>query len=282
MGLKLKIVEKITNKKFIDYLRNQDKEIGEGSVLKSFEDNIEEFENSIEKRITNKINNNDSIPYINIKHFLDRYLNATKFKFVDLSNGLVSCINSRSFSGALTISRTILENVAMLHLKSSEFIKCLDNKKYVKLLHELLKMNVRNQKTYRVKDYKRTHINDALRYFSKKLGKDDDDTFYLYDNISERVHPSPSSFMMYIDTSNKKENKYQNSFSLNSKDIQGLYSFIALTMVDIVITIEDLYPKIQKDLINFLKDSKLEIDIYFKNNSADNKKHNELIKQFNT
>ena len=53
-------------------------------------------------------------------------------------------------------------------------------------------------------------------------------------------------------------------------------------MVDIVITIEDLYPKIQKDLINFLKDSKLEIDIYFKNNSADNKKHNELINQFNT
>ena len=32
----------------------------------------------------------------------------------------------------------------------------------------------------------------------RKLGKDDDDTFYLYDNISERVHPSPSSFMMYI------------------------------------------------------------------------------------
>ena len=169
----------------------------------------------------------------------------------------------------------------MLHLKSSEFIKCLENKKYVKLLHELLKMNVRYQKTYRVKDYKRTHINDALRHFNRKLGKDDD-VFYLYDNISERVHPSPSSFMMYIDANNKKENRYQNSFSLNSKDIQGFYSFIALTMVDIVITIEDLYPKIQKDLINYLKDYKLEIDIHFKNNSADNKKHNELINQFNT
>tara|TARA_B100001123_G_C15031857_1_gene915723 strand:+ start:72 stop:896 length:825 start_codon:yes stop_codon:yes gene_type:complete len=274
-------VEKITNKQFIDYLRNQDKEMDGGDVLKSFEYNIEELENSLEKRITNKIDNHDSIPYINIKHFLDRYLNATKFKFVDLSNGLVSCINSRSFSGALTISRTILENVAMLHLKSSEFIKCLENKKYVKLLHELLKMNVRYQKTYRVKDYKRTHINDALRHFNRKLGKDDD-AFYLYDNISERVHPSPSSFMMYIDTNNKKENRYQNSFSLNSKDIQGFYSFIALTMVDIVLTIQDLYPKIQKDLINYLKDSKLEIDIHFKNNSADNKKHNELINQFNT
>jgi|TARA_Y100000294_G_C8470996_1_gene302645 hypothetical protein len=280
VGLKLKIVEKITNKQFIDYLRNQDKEMGGGDVLKSFEYNIEELENSLERRITNKIDNHDSIPYINIKHFLDRYLNATKFKFVDLSNGLVSCINSRSFSGALTISRTILENVAMLHLKSSEFIKCLENKKYVKLLHELLKMNVRYQKTYRVKDYKRTHINDALRHFNRKLGKDD--AFYLYDNISERVHPSPSSFMMYIDTNNKKENRYQNSFSLNSKDIQGFYSFIALTMVDIVLTIQDLYPKIQKDLINYLKDSKLEIDIHFKNNSADNKKHNELINQFNT
>ena len=36
-------------------------------------------------------------------------------------------------------------------------------------------------RTYKVKDYKRTHINDALRHFNRKLGKDDE-AFYLYDN----------------------------------------------------------------------------------------------------
>lgn len=273
---------KIINKKFVEYLKNQDKQIGRGGdLLKTFEDNIEVLENSLQKRIINKIDEKDSIPYINIKQFLERYINATKYKFVDLSNGLISCINSGSFSGALTISRAIIENEAMLQLKSSEFIKLLKNGNYIKLLHGLLQMNVRNNKSYKVINYKRTHINDALRFFSKKNDKDDT-TFFLYDNVSERVHPSPSSFMMYIDTHNKMEkNKYQSSFSLNSEDIQGMYSLIAYTLLGISITIEDIYPKIDRELINNLIQSKLKVDIHFKNNSLDNKKHNELIAQFN-
>ena len=88
--------------------------------------------------------------------------------------------------------------------------------------------------------------------------------------------------MMYIDTHNKTEkNKYQSSFSLNSEDIQGMYSLIAYTLLGISITIEDIYPKIVRELINNLIQSKLKIDIHFKNNSLDNKKHNELIAQFN-
>jgi hypothetical protein len=277
-------MEKITNKKFIDFLRSEDKKIldGKESILLGFEHNINELENLIEKRIINKIDHEDSIPYINIKHFLERYINATKFKFIDLSAGLVSCINSGSFSGALTISRTVLENIAMLHLKTSEFIKLLNNKNYVKLLHELLKMNVKSHSAERrIKDYKRTHVNDALKHFSKKFDSGEF-TRNLYDNVSERVHPSPSSFMMYIDSMKKSKNKYQNSFSFNSKDIQGHYSFIALTLVDIVYTVESIYPDIQKDLIDLLKNSKLSIEMYFKHNSEDNKKHNELISRFNT
>ena len=270
-------MEKITNKKFIDYVRSEDKRI-----LVRFESAIQELENLTEKRIINKNDQNKSIEYINIKHFLERYINATKFKFLDLSIGLVSCINSGSISGALTISRTLLENSAMLHLKSSEFIKLLNNKNYIKLLHELLKMNVRYESKYRVKDYKRTHLNDALKYFSKEVIGEEGFTSGLYDKVSERVHPSPSSFMMYIDAMNiKKRNKYQNSFSLNSKDIQNQYSFILLIMLDFALIIEILYPKIQIDLINFLKDSKLAVEIYF-NHSEYNKKHNELIKQYNT
>ena len=139
---------KITNKKFVEYLKNQDKQIGlGGDLLKTFEDNIEVLENSLQKRIVNKIDEEDTIPYINIKQFLERYVNATKYKFVDLSNGLISCINSGSFSGALTISRAIIENEAMLQLKSSEFIKFLNNGNYIKLLHGLLQMNVRNNRS---------------------------------------------------------------------------------------------------------------------------------------
>ena len=78
-----------------------------------------------------------------------------------------------------------------------------------------------------------------------------------------------------------KKNKYQSSFSLNSEDIQGMYSLIAYTLLGISITIEDIYTKIDRELINNLIQSKLKIDIHFKNNSLDNKKHNELIAQFN-
>ena len=166
-------MEKIRNKKFIDYLRSQDKEIQaerkdatRGDVLKSFENNIEKLETLVEKRINNK-KDEDSGPYNNIKFLLRRYINATKFKFIDLTKGLISCVNSGSYSGALVISRTILENVAMLDLKRAEFNKLLINKKYLKLLKELLMVNVKDYQTYKVKDYKRTHINDALRHYSK-------------------------------------------------------------------------------------------------------------------
>ena len=65
---------KITNKKFVEYLKNQDKQIGRGGdLLKTFEDNIEVLENSLQKRIINKIDEKDSIPYINIKIFREIY-----------------------------------------------------------------------------------------------------------------------------------------------------------------------------------------------------------------
>ena len=81
-------MEKIRNKKFIDYLRSQDKEIQaerkdatRGDVLKSFENNIEKLETLVEKRINNK-KDEDSGPYNNIKFLLRRYINATKSKFI--------------------------------------------------------------------------------------------------------------------------------------------------------------------------------------------------------
>ena len=280
-------MEKIRNKKFIDYLRSQDKEIQaerkdatRGDVLKSFENNIEKLETLVEKRINNK-KDEDSGPYNNIKFLLRRYINATKFKFIDLTKGLISCVNSGSYSGALVISRTILENVAMLDLKRAEFNKLLINKKYLKLLKELLMVNVKDYQTYKVKDYKRTHINDALRHYNKK--DRERDIFKIYNPISERVHPSPSSFLMYQETMIIKESYSQVSFSHNSQEVQGaIFGIIGLMLTHISIIVEDHYPLIKKELIDILENYKLPIEVYFQNNISDSEEHDKLLKYFNT
>ena len=280
-------MEKIRNKKFIDYLRSQDKEIQaerkdatRGDVLKSFENNIEKLETLVEKRINNK-KDEDSGPYNNIKFLLRRYINATKFKFIDLTKGLISCVNSGSYSGALVISRTILENVAMLDLKRAEFNKLLINKKYLKLLKELLMVNVKDYQTYKVKDYKRTHINDALRHYNKK--DRERDIFKIYNPISERVHPSPSSFLMYQEIMIIKESYSQVSFSHNSQEVQGaIFGIIGLMLTHISIIVEDHYPLIKKELIDILENYKLPIEVYFQNNISDSEEHDKLFKYFNT
>ena len=74
-------------------------------------------------------------------------------------------------------------------------------------------VNVKDYQTYKVKDYKRTHINDALRHYSKDRELD---IFKIYNPISERVHPSPSSFLMYQEIMIIKESYSQVSFSHNS------------------------------------------------------------------
>ena len=280
-------MEKIRNKKFIDFLRSQDKEIQakrkdatRGDVLKSFENNIEKLETLVEKRINNK-KDEDSGPYNNIKFLLRKYINATKFKFIDLTKGLISCVNSGSYSGALVISRTILENVAMLDLKRAEFNKLLINKKYLKLLKELLMVNVKDYQTYKVKDYKRTHINDALRHYNKK--DRERDIFKIYNPISERVHPSPSSFLMYQEIMTIKESYSQVSFSHNSQEVQGaIFGIIGLMLTHISIIVEDHYPLIKKELIDILENYKLPIEVYFQNNISDSEEHDKLLKYFNT
>ena len=92
-------MEKITNKKFIDFIKSGDKKIQQkkknsirGDLLKDFETNIEILEALVEKRINNKDNKNSEC-YNNISFLLRKYINATKFKFIDLTKGLISCIN---------------------------------------------------------------------------------------------------------------------------------------------------------------------------------------------
>ena len=281
-------MEKISNKVFIQYVKSFTKktwhsqEIG---LLKNFEINIEKLENLIEKRIINKSESEDEAVYLSINHHIATYVNSTKIKFVDLYKGFINCINSGSYSGALVISRTILENVSMLDYLSTKFIKLFKDKNYIKLLKEILNLSVPSWSTEKIKDYKRTHINDALRHFSKSdtggFG-DEKKIFIIYDPVSEMTHPSATSFLMYSSHNNSKKNgitKFQTSFSQNSEKIhEKVFPPISLVLVYPYFLVEELYPKIQKDLIDMIKKSKIEIDTHFKFNPEDAIKYDELVK----
>ena len=95
-------------------------------------------------------------------------------------------------------------------------------------------------------------------------------------------HPSASSFLMYQSHNNLKKNemtKFQTSFSQNSENIHDkVFPPISWVLVYPYLLVEKLYPKVQKDLIDVIKNSKLEIDTHFKNNLDDLIKYNELTK----
>ena len=279
-------MEKISNKVFTQFLESfikKTKNSQEFDLLKNFEIGTEKLENSIERRITNS-ESSQELYYFNFNHHIETHYNSTKIKFVDLYKGLISCINSGSFSGALVISRTILENISMLDYLSSKFIKLFNDKNYIKLLKELLNLSVPSWDTEKVEDYRRTHVNDALRHYSKKLfeNKSEKEIFKIYDTVSEMSHPAATSFLMYNSNSITEKNnklKQQTSFSQNSKNIhEKVLPPISMMLLYPSLLVDELYPQIQKDLIDNIKNSKFEINSHFKLNPEDAIKYNELIK----
>ena len=278
-------MEKISNKKFIQMLKSMP--VGKDpktektyNVLSEFEINIEKLENSMEKRIINKWEIGETDVYHNMIHHIETHVNSTRHKFFDLYKGLINCINSGSYSGALIISRTILENVSMLDFLSSKFIKLFKYKNYLGLIKELRNLSVPSWRTETVKDYKRTHIYDALRNFKGGWGKYEKDIFKIYDPISEMTHPSATSFLMYGSHQNlntDKGSKSQSSFSQNSENIQDLvFPMIGMMLLYAQCLVEEIYPKIQNDLIDPIKNSKEEIEIHFKYNLLEIEEYNKL------
>ena len=276
-------MEKILNKIFIQYSQSHfnDKE---NNLIENFQSNLEKLENLIEKRIKHNYDSEEAV-YYNILHHIETHINATKIKFIDLYKGYIFCINSNSYSGALVISRTLLENISMLDFLSMRLIKLVESRDYIKIIKELLNLSVPSWQTFKVDDYRRTHVNDALRHFSKSTAfkeKSEKEIFKIYDPISEMSHPSPSSFLMYQTTSNNIENdkiKFQTSFSQNSENIhEKVFPPISWVLVYPDILINKLYPKIQKELIDEIKKKELEIHLHFKNNTHDSEKYNDLVR----
>jgi len=271
-------MNQITNKHFIDFVRSEDKKIqkkikdpdkDQSNIILTFEESLLKLQNSLEKRISNK--NSINSHYKTIHFFFNLYLISTKYKFVDLSIGLISCINSKSFGSALTISRSILENVAMLGLKVHNFSELLKKKNFLKLSKEIFMMYVPDHAKKFIDDYKRTHVNDALRHYDKYLNSKKTVMFDIYGSISERVHPSPSSFLMYQEINELKNDFKQISFSQNSKYIQDtIYSVLVFMIIHINSVINEFYPYTEKNFVNLLKTNSDSIKIHFKININDN------------
>lgn len=254
-------VEKITNLKFIDYFEKE---------FRKLDEVYEEHNNLvylIEKKTKTKINNleahNIGSVVFNLEHGLHQYADTLVYKFVDLINSFISSINSRSFSGAIVVSRALYEHFAMFALKTLEHKKYLNEKNYLKLSRELAYWGVSSHDSEIAVKYKRTHIMDAIRYLNEYFRSDLEqnpnlgENFYedLYNQLSNSTHPASNSLLMYAKKIDEKWNssgyKAEMIYSFDV-DNQYLYNIGYIFNLISNYLVSDLFPKyIDKVLKNF-------------------------------
>ena len=211
-------------------------------------------------------------------------INSFSFKIVDLLSGIISSINSESYSSALTITRSLLEHFAMINLKFNNYLKFLEEKNYEKLSIELAYWGV----DYKLNNIlteeagKRTHVYKALRFFSKYISKKNDvkyseeDILKEYDEFSEMIHPASNSLMMYYDFSIEHTEDDDGSigigqkfiFSNNSDRIQKrVFNIIAWPLLFITLNLSnDIYPNLLLKVAQKIFNDRNEIIKYFKEN----------------
>jgi len=268
-------MEKITNKLFKNYITSQKKSGVDFDILEKCLDNIEEART---KRFQFTNLNGEHPMYHNFELTLIPYINSTKFKFVDLYNSLITSINISSFGAALAISRTIIEHFAMLTFICDKLEKYLNNKDYYNFAKILFSTGVDFNSKEILKNYKRIHVYDALRHFPKVMNKISKkkkafsaQIIDVYDAMSEMTHAAPSSLLMY-ETTQKETNRFNDdkikfSFSLKSDRIQArLFPLIAMQFYLAGLLDMDIYPHINKNLIDKFKDEKENINLYHTNN----------------
>ena len=262
-------MDKISNTRFIEEaqkLYGKTKGIENNSQLGDFYLNLEVLESSIKKRLTTNIKgkSDSELVYLNLKRILDAHYNATRIKFIDLFRGYISCINAESYSGAIIISRAILENTAMLSYLSAELSKKLDKKDYMSFCKLLVNFTVSVWTKDKISVYERTHINDALRYFSAtSLSKKNSssDVFKFYDPLSEFSHPAPTSFMMYGVGTIYKDKIVEEQKQL--RPMAPVMSLLAYFLVYPELLVKEIYPNINEGVFDLLSYYKSDIDAHF-------------------
>ena len=252
-------MKKITNQKFIEYFEREFRKLD--TIYNEHSNLLNLMETKTVTRISNLESHEIGSVVFNVESGLHQYADTLVYKFLDLINSIIVSINSKSFSGAIVVTRALYEHFAMFALKTSEYEKYLNEKNYLKLSRELTYWGLSTHDADIAIKHKRTHVMDAIRYlkeyFSSYWEKDQNKDFYekLYDEFSNTTHPASNSLLMYATNFDEKWNssgyRAQLSYSLNV-DEQFFFNIGYILNLVSNCLVSDLFPKyIDNVLKNF-------------------------------
>ena len=260
----------IKNKIFLNYLKSTSKDAKE--ELEDYYKSIQEIEIKKIKRFKQKYTANNML-YANILNSSESYLNSSRYKFFDLCNGFNNSINCNSYSAALSVGRFIIEHYAMLVYAGNKIDNLIKNKNFYGLFSFINSMTAPPNQKNLLKDYKRVHVNDALRsigeiWFSKGKSKKQRENaqkkmLQVYGDISEYVHPAAPSSLMYEtqqieekDATNPldKEFIHRTSFSPNSENMHKIIFLYFKVIINFAKSIVDALNSFEDNIIQKIKD----------------------------
>ena len=275
------MISEINNKVFLNKIKNNNYDIQE------FYNNLNIIENRKQKRLIYKFTNDEAI-FSDLLSHTQSLFNSYLFKIVDLNCGLISSINSKSFSASIVISRTIFETISMVFYINSKLENWLKTNNYFEIYKLLANFSVGIGAVDEIVNYKRIHVNDAIRFFAEEIlnfdkKKKDFDKLYLemYSRMSELSHPAPTSLLVYQNEyveRNEFNNKKINSFSIQSERFQSIFWMITHTFSLLKIFNLILFESDDFKIIKDLKDKKSNIINFYKFNSEEKKKLASLFK----
>jgi len=199
-------MEKIKNKKILDIFKELDLE----EALDEMDKYLSELEKIKRNNISYKFSNTEAKDVGSVLHNIDiglsQYVNSNIFKFLDLFNGAINCINNKDYSSGITIARALFEHFAMFALKTDLYSKYIKSKEYLKISSDLMYWAVPESMRALHPNYKRTHIMDAIRFLDK-IEEDLPEKYFedKYHSFSESVHPASNSLLMNNESSGKEK-----------------------------------------------------------------------------
>lgn len=260
----------IKNKIFLNYLKSTSKDAKQ--ELEDYYKSIQEIETKKIKRLKQKFTANN-ILYANILNSSESYLNSARYKFFDLCNGFNNSINCNSYAAALSIGRFIIEHYAMIVHTGSKIDNLIKKKNFYELFNFINSITVPSSQRNLLKDYKRIHVNDALRsigeiWFKKGESKKQREKaqkkmLKVYGDISEHIHPAAPSSLMYetqqieeIDAINPSDKKFihRTSFSPNSKNMHKTVFLYFNIIINFAKSIVDALDSFDDNIIKKIKD----------------------------
>ena len=200
-------MEKIKNKKILDIFKELDLE----EALDEMDKYLSDLEKIKRNEISYKFSNTEAKDVGSVLHNIDiglsQYVNSTVFKFLDLFNGAINCINNKDYSSSITIARTLFEHFAMFALKTDLYSKHIKSKEYLKISSDLMYWAVPESMRALHPNYKRTHIMDAIRFLDEMYKEETHEKYFeiRYHSFSESVHPASSSLLMNSESSAKEK-----------------------------------------------------------------------------